>query len=112
MALPLNQICEYTALFYLQRNLYTKSLVLHYLLFLIGCLLRANTVLCHKILLHHLSLHSRRFDASLKARDTSWGVRDLEEVAKVAAKNSLKLHVRVEMPANNLSVIYTKTSTA
>jgi len=51
-----------------------------------------------------------RFDASLRSRDPSWGVRDLEEVAKVAAENGLKLHARVEMPANNLSVIYTKSA--
>eukprot|EP00816_Leptocylindrus_hargravesii_P007355 CAMPEP_0196804852 /NCGR_PEP_ID=MMETSP1362-20130617/4527_1 /TAXON_ID=163516 /ORGANISM="Leptocylindrus danicus, Strain CCMP1856" /LENGTH=234 /DNA_ID=CAMNT_0042177389 /DNA_START=126 /DNA_END=830 /DNA_ORIENTATION=- len=51
-----------------------------------------------------------RFDASLRSRDPSWGVRDLEEVAKVAAENGLNLHARVEMPANNLSVIYTKST--
>ena len=48
------------------------------------------------------------FDRSLKSRDPSWGLRDLEEVVEKAEKNGLKLVKTVEMPANNLSVIYKK----
>ncbi|GAX25348.1 hypothetical protein FisN_5Lh442 [Fistulifera solaris] len=48
------------------------------------------------------------FDQSLKSRNPSWGVRDLEEVTKLAELNGLKLEETVEMPANNLSVIFRK----
>jgi len=51
-----------------------------------------------------------RFDASLKSRNSSWGVRELRHVEKVAAKHGLKLKEIVEMPANNLCVIYEKAS--
>ena len=45
------------------------------------------------------------FDASLKARDPAWGVRDLEDVVAEAARHGLALERVVAMPANNLSVI-------
>ncbi|MES1158947.1 MAG: DUF938 domain-containing protein, partial [Terricaulis silvestris] len=37
-----------------------------------------------------------------------WGVRDLADVEAEANKNRLTLHTVVEMPANNLSVIFAK----
>ncbi len=46
------------------------------------------------------------FDASLRARDPSWGVRDLEDVVALGRDNSLNLTETVEMPANNLSVFF------
>ena len=50
------------------------------------------------------------FDASLKARDARWGVRDLDhDIAPLAQKNALRLDAIVEMPANNLSVIFRKS---
>lgn len=49
-----------------------------------------------------------KFDASLKSRDPSWGVRDLEEVIKVAEDCGLRHEKTVEMPANNLSVVFRK----
>ena len=49
-----------------------------------------------------------RFDESLKSRDASWGVRDLEEVIREAERWGLTHVKTVEMPANNLSVIYQK----
>jgi len=50
----------------------------------------------------------RSFDQSLKSRNSSWGLRDLEEVEKEAELNGLKLIQKVEMPANNLSIIFHK----
>mmetsp|Transcript_21877 Transcript_21877/g.24233 ORF Transcript_21877/g.24233 Transcript_21877/m.24233 type:complete len:93 (+) Transcript_21877:1-279(+) len=47
-------------------------------------------------------------DISLKSRDPSWGVRNLEDVVKLAEESGLHLVERIEMPANNLSVIYQK----
>lgn len=49
-----------------------------------------------------------RFDASLRERDPRWGVRHLPEVRDAAAKTGLSLVEVVEMPANNLSVVFRK----
>ncbi|MEE7442249.1 MULTISPECIES: DUF938 domain-containing protein [Methylobacterium] len=46
------------------------------------------------------------FDASLRARDPAWGVRDLDAVAAEATRHGLSLVRRVAMPANNLSLIF------
>lgn len=47
-----------------------------------------------------------RFDNALRARDPTWGVRDLEAVTAEAEARGLALEQTVEMPANNLSVIF------
>ncbi len=49
------------------------------------------------------------FDESLRARDSEWGLRDLEEVVAEAEKNGLALDRIVEMPANNISAVLRKT---
>ncbi|MEO7774987.1 MAG: DUF938 domain-containing protein [Steroidobacteraceae bacterium] len=54
----------------------------------------------------HTSPSNEAFDASLRERDVSWGVRDLECVVHTAAACSFLLDEVVEMPANNLSVIF------
>ena len=41
-------------------------------------------------------------------RDPDWGVRDLEKVVEEATACGLSMLEKVEMPANNLSIIYTK----
>lgn len=46
------------------------------------------------------------FDESLRARNPAWGVRELDEVAKVALLRGFSLDETVPMPANNLSVIF------
>lgn len=46
------------------------------------------------------------FDASLKARDPRWGLRDVAEVTAVAAARGLRFERLVEMPANNLMLVY------
>lgn len=48
------------------------------------------------------------FDASLKARNPEWGLRTVEQVAAVAEANGLALHRLVEMPANNLTLVFRK----
>lgn len=48
------------------------------------------------------------FDESLKARDPSWGLRDLEDVIAEAEANGLSLERTVDMPAGNLSVVFRK----
>lgn len=48
------------------------------------------------------------FDASLKARDPSWGLRDRGEVENLARTVGFRLTLRAEMPANNLSLLFRK----
>ncbi len=57
----------------------------------------------------HSAPSNEAFDASLKSRDPRWGVRDLErDLALLAQKNALTREAIVEMPANNLCVIFRK----
>lgn len=46
------------------------------------------------------------FDASLKARDPAWGVRDVSDVTALAAASGLTREAIIPMPANNHSVIF------
>lgn len=47
------------------------------------------------------------FDVSLKGRDARWGVRDLDrDLVPLAQKAGLQLEAVVEMPANNLTVVF------
>ena len=46
------------------------------------------------------------FDQSLKLENPLWGLRELEEVNKLALKNEFEKGNVIEMPANNLLVIY------
>jgi len=59
-------------------------------------------------LLYHYLSKCRRFDESLKSRDPSWGVRNLEDVLEAARENGLVHQETIEMPVNNLSVILKK----
>ena len=46
------------------------------------------------------------FDQSLKIQNPLWGLRNLEDVNDIAFKNGFKLDNVIDMPANNLSVIF------
>ena len=48
------------------------------------------------------------FDQSLKNRNPDWGIRHLDEVVSVAEQRKLTLNEVIEMPANNLLVVYQK----
>ena len=48
------------------------------------------------------------FDQKLKLENPLWGLRHLERVQEIAFKNGFNQEKIIEMPANNLSVIYLK----
>lgn len=50
------------------------------------------------------------FDDSLKARDPAWGLRDRDAVVARARSNGLHLTRRVEMPANNLMLLFRRVT--
>lgn len=54
----------------------------------------------------HTAPSNDDFDGSLRARNPEWGIRDLDDVAALAARHSFALVETVPMPANNLSVIF------
>ncbi len=53
-----------------------------------------------------LASSNEAFDASLKARDPAWGLRDRDQVVALARSHGLTLTLRTEMPANNISLIF------
>ena len=57
----------------------------------------------------HTAPSNAAFDESLKSRNSAWGVRDIEgDLEPLAQKNMLQLEHIVEMPANNLSLLFRK----
>lgn len=56
----------------------------------------------------HTAPSNASFDRSLGDRNSEWGVRDLETVIEVATAENFQLQEVIEMPANNLSVIWQK----
>jgi hypothetical protein len=53
-----------------------------------------------------LAPSNEAFDASLKARDPAWGLRDRDTVVALARSHGLTLTLRTEMPANNISLLF------
>ena len=58
----------------------------------------------------HISQSNYFFDNSIKAKNSLWGIRNLEEVSYEAKKNSFCQQNIIMMPANNFSIIYKKVS--
>lgn len=54
----------------------------------------------------HTAPSNAAFDAGLRARDPEWGVRAVEDVASLAADRGFSPPEIVEMPANNLSLVF------
>jgi hypothetical protein len=54
----------------------------------------------------HTAPSNEAFDAWLKERDERFGVRDLEAVEAIASDHGFMLSEIVEMPANNLSLVF------
>jgi Protein of unknown function (DUF938) len=69
-------------------------------LFLYGPFMRGGT---------HTAPSNAAFDADLKRHDPRWGVRDVDDLVREAALHRLELGKVIEMPANNLSLVFVKT---
>ncbi|MCP5085090.1 MAG: DUF938 domain-containing protein [Alphaproteobacteria bacterium] len=54
----------------------------------------------------HTSQGNSRFDISLRVEDSRWGTRDLEAVQALGQMHQFTLAEVVDMPANNLSLIF------
>lgn len=63
----------------------------------------------YKIDGQHTAPSNELFDVSLRDQNAEWGIRDLTDVKKIALENGLSFVKSVDMPANNLSVIFKKT---
>tara|TARA_Y100001968_G_scaffold240110_1_gene223635 strand:- start:1578 stop:2201 length:624 start_codon:yes stop_codon:yes gene_type:complete len=59
---------------------------------------------------NHISESNASFDKYLKIQNKTWGIRDLDEITKLSAINGFKDKSIIQMPANNLSIIYEKYS--
>jgi hypothetical protein len=57
---------------------------------------------------HPTAPSNEAFDQDLKSRNPAWGLRSLEDVAALAARHGFAAPTVVEMPANNLSVVFRK----
>ena len=60
----------------------------------------------------HTAASNAAFDADLKRRDPRWGVRDVDDLVGEAATHGLELREVVEMPVNNLSLVFVKAGPA
>lgn len=49
---------------------------------------------------------NEEFDRNLKSRNSQWGLRLVEDVAQEAMESGLSLNEVIEMPANNLSLVF------
>lgn len=56
----------------------------------------------------HTAPSNEAFDADLKRRKPAWGVRDIEAVIDLAGAQGFSTPEIVEMPANNLSLLFNR----
>jgi hypothetical protein len=66
----------------------------------------------YKIGGRHTAPSNEEFDAYLRNQNAAWGIRDLDEVTALAKRHNFVLLETVQMPANNLSVIFRREAVA
>ncbi|MEH2026927.1 DUF938 domain-containing protein [Nostoc sp.] len=57
----------------------------------------------------HTAASNAAFDQYLRAENSEWGVRNLDDVVAVASAQNLNLKQIYQMPANNLSVVFQRS---
>jgi hypothetical protein len=57
----------------------------------------------------HTALSNAVFDTSLRERDAEWGIRDIGELSTLADRVGLALIETVEMPANNMVLVFARS---
>jgi SAM-dependent methyltransferase len=57
----------------------------------------------------HTALRNAVFDTSLRQGNAEWGVRDLGDVEKLAQYAGLRLVDLIDMPANNLTLVFARS---
>ncbi len=57
----------------------------------------------------HTAQSNAAFDESLRSRDPRWGVRDIDELTAVATASRFELRERVDMPANNMTLVWVRS---
>ncbi len=60
----------------------------------------------------HNAPSNAAFDVSLKARNPSWGVRDIADLERLGEESGLILREMIEMPANNRTLVFVKRASA
>jgi cyclopropane fatty-acyl-phospholipid synthase-like methyltransferase len=60
----------------------------------------------------HNAPSNAAFDETLKARNPSWGLRDIADLERVAEDSGLGLREMIDMPANNTLLVFSRTSRA
>ena len=60
----------------------------------------------------HTAPSNASFDASLRAENPEWGVRDTRDLAALADANGLLLAESIAMPANNQMLIFCRAPAA
>ena len=56
----------------------------------------------------HTAPSNAAFDEQLRSQDSAWGVRDLKAVVDIAVEQGFACQNVIEMPVNNLSVVFDK----
>lgn len=57
----------------------------------------------------HTAPSNEAFDADLKTRNREWGIRDVGQMKAAGFKHGLELTEVIQMPANNLSLVFRKS---
>jgi len=58
----------------------------------------------------HTAPSNAAFDESLRSRNPLWGIRDIDELCSLGERTGFTLDERVAMPANNMTLVWTRTS--
>jgi SAM-dependent methyltransferase len=58
----------------------------------------------------HSALSNAVFDTSLREANPDWGVRDIADLEQLASRGGLELRECVEMPANNMILVFGRRS--